>query len=231
MLFPAPELCRVRGVSPDCSLLTLSSSGPVSSLPGLAGRQRLRDLRGIPRSSIVLSPWGFTGNLNLVRTRHQTAIKQDQQNVCFREQATAADLGLDFLFFECYCVLFQQKHSVNIWKAEIKRLKGLCRGQSQEFPESRISQCIIFPLRLGAELCRYGGEIVTIASCVCFIDSVLRVSQVTDSIHRTHLLASLSLSQNSDRFGAHIYCNALTLTDIPGGKTNRSRIDFPKSLS
>ena len=136
MLFPAPELCRVRGVSPDCSLLTLSSSGPVSSLPGPAGRQRLRDLRGIPRSSIVLSPWGFTGNSNLVRTRHQTAIKQDQQNVCFREQATAADLGLDFLFFECYCVLFQQKHSVNIWKAKIKRLKGLCRGQSPEFPES-----------------------------------------------------------------------------------------------
>ena len=111
----------------------------------------------------------------------------------------------DFLFFECYCVLFQEKHSLNIWKAEIKRLKGLCRARPKSRVSriwtTRISQCIIFPLRLwrGAELSRYGGEIVTIASCVCFIDSVLRVTQVTDSIHRTHLPLSLSLSLNSDR--------------------------------
>ena len=82
----------------------------------------------------------------------------------------------DFLFFECYCVLFQEKHSLNIWKAEIKRLKGLCRARPKSRVSriwtTRISQCIIFPLRLwrGAGLSIYGGEIVTIASCVCLTD-------------------------------------------------------------
>ena len=33
----------------------------------------------------------------MVRTRHQTAIKQDQQNVCFPEQVTAVDLGQIFV--------------------------------------------------------------------------------------------------------------------------------------
>ena len=68
----------------------------------------------------------------LVKTRHQTAIRQDQQNVCFRERSDRNRSWPDFCFFECYCVLCQERNIQWTLRGGDQKIKGL--GQSH--PES-----------------------------------------------------------------------------------------------
>ena len=132
-LHPPDELCRVRGFSPDCSLTDTSYSR--RSAHGL----------GRPAASSQRHSWllnccvsvRFYRKLRSGKNGTSDNDKTRSTKCLFPRASDRSRSWPDFLFSRMlFCVLFQEKHSVNVWKAEIKRLKGLCRGRSPEFPES-----------------------------------------------------------------------------------------------